>query len=181
MIKELIKNGENKTLEFKENITDSLINSVVAFANTTGGKILIGISDNGDVKGIDENNIFKVKDSLAQSIFYSITPKIIPEIYTINVDNKLILVIEIYPSNLKPYFISSKGVENSAYIRVGATNRLANKAIITELEREKSNISFDEEINLNYNLNDFILIITTWYFLSNIKIMFIIIYISFHI
>lgn len=94
MIKELIKNGESKTLEFKENITDSVINSVVAFANTTGGKILIGISDNGDVKGIDENNIFKVKDSLAQSIFDSITPKIIPEIYTINVDNKLILVIE---------------------------------------------------------------------------------------
>jgi ATP-dependent DNA helicase len=66
MIKELIKNGESKTLEFKENITDSVINSVVAFANTTGGKILIGISDNGDVKGIDENSIFKVKDSLAQ-------------------------------------------------------------------------------------------------------------------
>lgn len=83
MIKELIKNGESKTLEFKENITDGLINSVVAFANTTGGKILIGISDNGDVKGIDENNIFKTKNSLAQSIFDSITPKIIPEIYTI--------------------------------------------------------------------------------------------------
>lgn len=64
------------------------------------------------------------------------------------------MVIEIYPSSLKPYFISSKGVENSAYIRVGATNRLANKAIITELEREKSNTSFDEEINLNYNLNE---------------------------
>lgn len=64
------------------------------------------------------------------------------------------MVIEIYPSSLKPYFISSKGVENSAYIRVGVTNRLANKAIITELEREKSNTSFDEEINLNYNLNE---------------------------
>jgi ATP-dependent DNA helicase len=38
--------------------------------------------------------------------------------------------------------------------RVGVTNRLANKAIITELEREKSNTSFDEEINLNYNLNE---------------------------
>ncbi|MCZ6135669.1 helix-turn-helix domain-containing protein [Campylobacter ureolyticus] len=40
MIKELIKNGESKTLEFKENITDSVINSVVAFANATGDKIL---------------------------------------------------------------------------------------------------------------------------------------------
>ncbi|WP_326833094.1 AlbA family DNA-binding domain-containing protein [Campylobacter portucalensis] len=75
-------------------MTDSLINSVVAFANTTGGKILIRVGDNGKIKGVNENSIFKIKDSLTQSIFDSITPKIIPEIYTINIDNKLILVIE---------------------------------------------------------------------------------------
>lgn len=62
------------------------------------------------------------------------------------------MVIEIYPGNLKPYYIKSKKKANGTYVRVGATNKLADENMILDLERQKRNISFDEEIchELNY-------------------------------
>ena len=63
-----------------------------------------------------------------------------------NIEGKLILVIEIVRGNLKPYFLKSQGKAEGTYIRIGATNRLADLDIIAELERQKRLISFDEEV-----------------------------------
>ena len=66
-IKEIIKNGENKTIEFKEIIPNSkkISQTAVAFANGAGGKILIGITDDREIIGIDEKlDIFKTIDNL---------------------------------------------------------------------------------------------------------------------
>ena len=51
-LKQRIAQGENTTAEFKENFDQEVIETVVAFANTNGGVIFIGVSDNGDVRGI---------------------------------------------------------------------------------------------------------------------------------
>jgi ATP-dependent DNA helicase RecG len=64
----------------------------------------------------------------------------------VNIEGKLILVIEIVRGNLKPYFLKSQGKAEGTYIRIGATNRLADLDIIAELERQKRLISFDEEV-----------------------------------
>lgn len=55
--------------------------------------------------------------------------------------------MEIFPGNLKPYYIKSMGRENEVYIRVGASNRKAGYENILELERQRRNITFDEEID----------------------------------
>ncbi|WP_270749829.1 RNA-binding domain-containing protein [Fusobacterium hominis] len=149
-IKNIIKNGENKTTEFKEMIPNSkkISQTAVAFANGAGGKIYIGITDDRQIIGIDEKlDIFKVIDDLNTIIYDSCYPNINTNIYTENKEDKTILVIEIFPGNLKPYYIQSMGKENGVYIRVGASNRKASYENILELERQRKNITFDEEID----------------------------------
>lgn len=60
--------------------------------------------------------------------------------------------MEVFPGNLKPYYIKSKGKLKGTYIRVGATNKLSDEEMIMELERQKRNISFDEECVYDYDL-----------------------------
>ncbi len=146
---EEIKNGESKTLEFKENLpkNDSITRTVVAFSNTSGGKLIIGVNDKREITGISEDNIFELKDKIISIIFESCYPNILPDIYTLNIDGKLLLVIEVFKGNLLPYFIKKYGKNNGVYIRIGATNRKADFNIIIELERQRRNISYDEELN----------------------------------
>ena len=156
-IKEIVKNGENKTIEFKEIIPNSkkISQTAVAFANGAGGKILIGITDDRKIVGIDEKqDIFKIIDDLNTIIYDSCYPNINADIYTENKDNKTILVIEVFPGNLKPYYIKSMGKENGVYIRVGASNRKASYENVLELERQRRNITFDEEIDWDLEYED---------------------------
>ena len=154
IIKE-IKKGENRRIEFKQQLPNSngLSKTVVAFSNGAGGKLIIGVKDNREIMGISDDEIIELPDRISNIIYDTCLPAIIPEIYTENIEGKNILVVEIFPGNLKPYYIKSEGKNNGIYIRVGATNKLADKEMILELERQKRNISFDEECLYNYDFS----------------------------
>ena len=145
---EQIQKGESKTLELKEALpkNENIAKTVIAFSNTSGGKLIIGVNDNREITGINDNELFDVQDSIASVIADNCSPGIMPEIYSVNVEGKLLLVIEIVRGNLKPYFLKSQGKAEGTYIRIGATNRLADLDMIAELERQKRHVSFDEEI-----------------------------------
>jgi ATP-dependent DNA helicase RecG len=155
-LNDLILKGESKTLEFKLNLptNKNIARSIIAFSNTSGGKLIIGIDDDKNIVGINEENIFELQDKVSSIIYDSCSPNIIPEIYTLNSDNKLLLVIEVFRGNLLPYYLKSEGKNEGTYIRVGATNRKAGFENIIELERQKRNISFDEEINHDFDYED---------------------------
>ncbi|KGG80396.1 ATP-dependent DNA helicase [Caloranaerobacter azorensis H53214] len=145
-----IKNGESKTLEFKKEFpnNESIAKTVIAFSNTSGGKLIIGVDNNGKIIGLKENvDIFDLQDKIASIIYDDCYPNIIPEIYTANIDGKIIIVVEVFRGSLLPYYFKKEGKNNGTYIRIGATNRKASYDNILELERQKRNISFDEEIN----------------------------------
>lgn len=145
-----IKNGESKTLEFKKEFpnNESIAKTVIAFSNTSGGKLIIGVDNNGEIIGLKENvDIFDLQDKIASIIYDNCYPNIIPEIYTANIDGKIIIVVEVFRGNLLPYYFKKEGKNDGTYIRIGATNRKASYDNILELERQKRNISFDEEIN----------------------------------
>ncbi len=156
-ILEEIKNGESRILEFKEIMPESLkiMKTAAAFSNGAGGKLIIGVKDKtSEIVGISKNDVVELPDKITNIIFDGCFPNIIPEIYSENVDGKNILVIEFYPGNLKPYYIKSYGKVKGSYIRVGATNKPADIEMINELERQRRNISYDEEILYNIeNLN----------------------------
>ena len=65
------------------------------------------------------------------------------------------MVIEVFRGNLLPYYLKKDGKNNGTYIRIGATNRKASFDNIVELERQRRNISFDEEENFEYPLDTF--------------------------
>ncbi len=163
----IIKQPEGRKLEFKEALPDKsdLCKTVVSFANDAGGEIYIGIKNNPrEIVGLSEEELLKMEEMISNIIHDNCHPLIIPEIFFVNHDGKYVLVIKIYKGNNPPYFIKNKGKENGIYIRVGSSNRLADKDIIEELERQKQGKSFDslpvylktvDELNISLFANQF--------------------------
>lgn len=77
-----------------------------------------------------------------------------PEIYFENINGKNVLIVEVFPGATKPYYLKSDGKNKGTYVRTGATNRLADEEMILDLERQKRNISFDEEVVNNKKIDD---------------------------
>lgn len=144
---ECIQQGESKTLELKLQLPqhDQIAKTVVAFANTSGGKLVLGVDDKRQVTGISEDDVFTLQDQITSLVFDRCQPTILPEIYTARLQGKLVLVVEVFRGNLLPYYLKSAGKNNGTYLRIGASNRLADFENIVELERQKRNLSFDEE------------------------------------
>lgn len=144
MIEEFINSNEGKTLEFKENLQSmqGIIKTIIAFANTAGGIIIIGVEDK-------TKQIIGIKDTLAQEerlasvINDSITPLIIPDIEILNYRNKELIIINV-PHTAGPCYLKSSGMEKSTYVRLGSTNRLADKETLQILKNISQNIFYDE-------------------------------------
>lgn len=137
---------EGSRLEFKELLPDDdkLEKTVIAFCNGAGGEIILGVSDSPrEVKGLEENEIFLLEERISNRIYDTCQPVIPFLISLLNVDEKYLLKVKVFPGNRTPYFIKKKGVDQGTYIRVGSTNRLADSDIIKSLERRSQNISFD--------------------------------------
>lgn len=155
-----IRKGEGKNLEFKKSIPsgEQLSKSIIAFANMGGGKLLLGVSNSGEIIGVEDADPAEYSDRISNIIHDCIHPLVVPDIYALIIEDKTIIAIEIYPSPVKPHFLKTKGKTEGTYIRVAATNKQADAEYIQELERQKFNISFDEDICRNtvfeeYNLD----------------------------
>jgi len=145
-----IQGGEGKNVEFKEELPSSqaIAKTVIAFSNTGGGKIIIGVDDQGKVIGLKPDiDIFELQDKVASIIYDNCYPNVLPDIYTTTIDDQVLLVIEVYRGNLLPYYLKKYGKNEGVYIRVGATNRKASYENILELERQRMNLSYDQEAN----------------------------------
>ena len=156
-IEEIIK-GESKNLEFKVELpmdSSKYIKTVVAFANTQGGTIVVGVEDQSrTVVGISEEQVFSTMDAIASAVFDSCIPQIVPNIEPKTVDGKTVIEVTIEPGQNRPYYLKSKGKDKGTYIRVAGTTRLANPEKIKELEMEGSRISWDEQTCIGYKVTD---------------------------
>jgi len=141
---ELLHQNESRTLEFKENTQSlsSIIKTVVAFANTAGGVIIIGVS-NHEKRIIGIQNPLGEEERLANVIADAITPLIIPDIQILNFREKELLIIRV-PHVIGPFYLKSSGMERGTYVRIGSTSRLADSGIILSLQMLAKNTSFDE-------------------------------------
>ena len=152
--------GESNNVEFKEKLPEKSIKymkSVVAFANSKGGKILFGVEDGScKVIGIEDENLFTTIDAITNAISDSCEPSIFPDISLQTIDGKTIIVIEILEGRQRPYYIKSLGKEEGVFIRVAGTSRPADEYMIKELLFEGNNRSYDQSIciGLEININD---------------------------
>ena len=158
MILEEIINGESKNIEFKVELpkkSEKYMKSVVAFSNASGGKIIIGIDDETrQIVGVNEKEVFQIMDSIANAVSDSCEPQIIPNITFQTIEDKCIVIVEIYPGANRPYYLKNLGKEQGTYIRIAGTSRPADRIKIRELEMEGMSTSWDELICIPYKVTD---------------------------
>jgi len=108
---------EDEKTEYKKSLAviDEILETVVAFANTSGGEVFVGVDDSGNAVGVSlgRNTI----ENLATTISREIDPRVTVSLKTAESDDKIIVIIAVPMSPLKPHFFKS-----IAYKRVGKTN-----------------------------------------------------------
>ncbi len=132
-LKFILEKGEDYKTEFKEKADRNLDREIVAFANSSGGQIYIGITDKSKAKGINITNKLK---SQIQDIAKNCDPKV--DISFQEVKQEKILIIEIKESKSKPHRCSS-----GFYIRSGASSQKLNTKEIRNFMEEEGVLRFD--------------------------------------
>lgn len=140
-----LRHPEGKTLEFKRDLSspDGVLRTVVAFANTAGGTLLIGVEDKtGSVRGITDP--LALEERVASLITDSIIPRVLPDLEVLSFRSTHVLAIQVHPSAARPHHLAKSGTQTGTYVRVGSTNRRADEALIAEMQRFARGESFDE-------------------------------------
>jgi predicted HTH transcriptional regulator len=158
MARDTLFSGESKNVEYKVTLPDKsekYMKTIVAFANTQGGKLVVGIDDKThEIVGVENEILFQVMDGIANAVSDSCMPQIIPDIEPQTVDGKTVIVVSVEAGKNRPYYLKSKGKENGTYIRVAGTSRQAFPEKIRELEMEGARISWDELTCVGYSVSD---------------------------
>ncbi len=144
MIETYLSRKEGKTLEFKENTKSlsKIINTIIAFTNTAGGTIVIGIKDRTkEVIGL--NNILEEEEKIANAVADSIEPLLTPSVQLSTWRGRDFLIINV-PHSVGPFYLKAKGETNGTFIRLGSTNRLADGVMIENIKRLKHHLYYDE-------------------------------------
>jgi len=132
-IRELIREGEGPRIEFKEDLPPDehrLLDSVVAFSNTSGGTILVGVTENGEVVGI-RKSVENLKETINNWISEKCDPRPEVEMNKVCLDGKTVLVLDVRQGPNKPYQDTDRGF----FVRRGASNRQARRSEIGEMLR----------------------------------------------
>lgn len=134
-LKKLLQQPESETLEFKVRIPDTrhIVSNLVAFANTNGGKLIIGIDENQRIVGIDNiEHARRVINKAANTV----SPPLKINIQTLEVKGKKVLVVEIPKGDKSPYFTGDR-----AWQRVGASNvPLTSEILFSNVSQRSTNI-----------------------------------------
>ncbi|ETZ22491.1 helix-turn-helix domain-containing protein [Pedobacter sp. V48] len=134
-IRKLILQGEGTTLDFKKTITNNekIAKSLVAFANNKGGQLLIGVADDGSIKGVKSED--EERYMITKSAHQFCKPAIEPEFEEIYVDDKLVLVVKIAESDIKPHYALDENKKWWVYYRVNDKSILASKIIVDVIKK----------------------------------------------
>ena len=99
-IQKLINSGESETLEFKSSFNNETIETLVAFANTSGGRVLIGINNKNGVVGVNINE--ESVQNWINEIKSKTTPTLIPDVNIVTLEDKSIVIFTVPEYPIKP-------------------------------------------------------------------------------
>ncbi len=137
--------SESSTVEWKVAFPEKeqIIKTIIGFCNRFGGKLVIGVANNGEIIGIEESLAEKQMEHLDKMIYESSSPPIIPLVHTQRIADKVILLIEVSSGMNKPYYIKSMGMEKGVFVRLGRSSMRANADMIEELKWSSRGLHFD--------------------------------------
>lgn len=141
---------ESERTEYKSQLVDDIYKEVIAFANTDGGVIYIGIDDHGNVTGID--NVDETYTRLTNGIRDAIAPDVTMFVRYVLQESKVIQ-IEVGEGSYKPYYLKSKGMKPSGvYVRQGASSVPASPEQIRRMIKESDGDNFEDDRCLEQSL-----------------------------
>lgn len=155
---ELLKRPEGKTFEVKRDLSspEGILKTIVAFANTAGGMLLIGVEDRGGrVRGVARP--LDCEEQLANLVSDNISPRVLPDIDVLPWRRTHVLAVQVHPSPIRPHYLKRHGPETGVYVRVGSTNRRADRELVEELRRVARGEAYDEQplVDLDSEALDF--------------------------
>ena len=138
-LQQLISEGEHQQQDFKYRVSDAvkLARSVSAFANTDGGRLLIGVRDDGHLSGVRSEEEIHV---MHQAAYKYCQPEASIKFDTYHIDGRTIVVATIPPSARRPVFALDEEGKKTAYIRIADENIVASPvhlAIWRESQQEQ--------------------------------------------
>ena len=143
----IIKQGKNESIEFKTSFGKEVIESIVAFSNAKGGKVIIGVNDNKNIVGIT------VSDESIQNwinqIKQNTEPQVIPDVQTFKLNDKIIVVFEVMEYPIKPV-----SYRNKYFKRIANSNHIMRLDEITNEHLKTINSSWDFYPDPNHSLED---------------------------
>ena len=144
---------ESETVEFKEVVVDDIKKEIIAFANCDGGKLYIGIRDDGTVAGLDN------PDSVSLQVSNMVRDTIKPDVTmflhyrTRKEDGKEIVEVDIQRGTNRPYYLAKKGMRpEGVYVRQGYSSVPATDTAIRRMIKETDGDRFEAMRCLNQEL-----------------------------
>ena len=141
---------ESERIEYKSQMLEDLYMEVIAFANTDGGVIYIGIDNEGNLTGIDD--VDETYTRLTNGIRDAIAPDVTMFVRYVLQDNKVIR-IEVGEGSYKPYYLKAKGIKpTGVYIRQGASSVQASPDQIRRMIKESDGDNYEDSRSLDQDL-----------------------------
>lgn len=144
---------EGKNIEFKRQYIEDIKYAVLAFANTEGGTLYIGVNDDGSVEGVENPDavMLQVMNMIRDTIRPDITVAV--DCSTELMENKHVVVLTIQRGVARPYYLANKGIRPAGvYVRQGASSVPASETAILQMIKESSGDVYEEARSLNQNL-----------------------------
>ena len=144
---------ESETVELKSVVVDDIKKEIIAFANCEGGKLYIGVQDDGTVVGLDD------PDGAALQISNMVRDAVKPDLTmflhyeTLNEDGKQIIAIDVQRGTERPYYLARKGLRpEGVFVRQGYSSVPASNTAIRRMIKETDGDHFEEMRSLEQNL-----------------------------
>lgn len=144
---------ESPTVEFKRELTDAIKREIIAFANTLGGELYIGIDDDGSIIGLE--NAHKTLESVSSMLHDSIQPDILVHTFLeiVELEEKEVIKISVARGTRRPYHLKAKGMKPSGvFIRYGTSVTNASEENIRQMIIESDGTNYETMRSLHQEL-----------------------------
>ena len=146
-------NQENTCLEYKREYIDDIRYTVLAFANTQGGRLLIGLEDDGTVCGVrdPDDTMLRMMNAIRDAIRPDVT--LFTRCQTIEIEGKCVVELTVQRGTARPYYLAGKGIRpEGVYVRQGPSSVPASETAILQMIRETAGERYEEAVSIEQEL-----------------------------
>ena len=150
----MLMKAEGETLEYKAEIVSDICKEVIAFANTQGGELLIGVADDGAVVGVSEPDkvLLRINNMVRDSVKPDVTMFVRYEIRRL--EGKDVVAVTVQKGTDRPYYLAAKGLKPSGvYVRNGSSTDPSTDTAIRRMIKETDGDRFEDMRSLEQELS----------------------------